>query len=339
MIRRLPQAQLAIALAAALFSAVVRAQSPAPSVKRDPAVTSLTLFAGTQEGLWRSRHWGTSWERVVADGLAGIGATRFILPMGPRVYAGGEGGLYVSDDFGDSWSRLYSAQPVLCGLASRYPLADPTLFLGTPQGLLKSDDAGRSFRATDLRGTPVFRIEWPGPALVVATGQGVHVSMDSAGHFEPPPTGLPEAEVRALALSSYYVIDPVLFAGVSSLGAYRSSDGARTWQPAGLAGRSINDLVWMGPMLFAATDTGLFRSEDAGKSWAPLAQGLAGRRPYRLLFPLGSGGGADAFLGTDRGIFWTGNAGAEWRASGLPAQAILSLATFPPADLGAGKKN
>ena len=38
--------------------------------------------------------------------------------------------------------------------------------------------AGRTFAPTLLRGTRVTRIEWPGPALIVATGHGVLVSPD-----------------------------------------------------------------------------------------------------------------------------------------------------------------
>ena len=32
--------------------------------RRQPIITTLTLFAGTAEGLWESTDWGESWERV-----------------------------------------------------------------------------------------------------------------------------------------------------------------------------------------------------------------------------------------------------------------------------------
>lgn len=329
-----PAAALPAALALAALAA---ARTPSPSQPGKPSVvTSLTLFAGTERGLMRSRNWGSDWERVQGRALDALGAARCIIALGPQVYVGGDGGLFLSEDFGEAWMRLYSATPALSLITSRYPLADPTLFLGTPTGLLRSEDGGRAFRETGLRGAPVHRIEWPGPALVAGTGRGVQVSPDGGDHFEAAGTGLPEGEVRALALSSYYIVDPVLFAGVGSAGVFRSGDGARTWAPAGLPGRSVEDLVWLGPFLYAATDAGLYRSEDLGLSWTPL--GEAGRAARRLLFPLAPASGAEAFLGTDRGVHWTGDGGAYWRASGLAGERVLCLGTFPPPDPQRRKK-
>ena len=292
--------------------------------QNSPVVTSLTLFAGSPSGLWRSGDWGGRWELVRPS------ATHTILPLGPRVFVGNETGVLLSEDFGQSWTEVVLETPVRAVLPSRYPQSDPTVFAGTAAGLLKSDDAGRSFRATVLTGTPVNRLEWPGPALVVATGQGVLVSEDAAGTFRPAGEGLPPGEARALALSSFFAVDPVLFAGVGSSGVFRSRDGARTWSASGLEDHTVHDLVWLGPILYAATDRGLFRSEDAGARWSPLGEGMAGRAALRLMFPLAPDSGAEAFLGTDDGIFRTTDGGHHWTKSGLPGERVLSLATFPP---------
>src|SRR5262249_44775593 len=177
---RWPAGTQGLLLATALASVVLAGEQP----KRDAAVSSLTLFAGTESGLWRSPNWGNDWMPVKADGLAGLGAARCVFPMGPRVYVGGDGGLYVSEDFGETWARLYSGGPVLQVRPSRSLMGDPTLFAGTPSGLLKSDDGGRTFRPPLLRDA-VRRIEWPGPALVVSAGASVRLSEDAAEHFQP----------------------------------------------------------------------------------------------------------------------------------------------------------
>src|SRR2546427_74 len=137
-------------------------------------------WSGATEGLWRSRDWGGSWERVqgAQGGAAPSGAVRSIHPLGPRVYVGAERQVLVSDDFGETWTAVSVPGLVLAVLPSRYPQADSTLFVGTTEGLLKSPDAGRSFDRPVLAGIPVSRLEWPGPALVVATGRGVMVSLD-----------------------------------------------------------------------------------------------------------------------------------------------------------------
>jgi photosystem II stability/assembly factor-like uncharacterized protein len=316
---------------AALALAVIAAGAVAQD-RPTPVVTSLTLFAGTPSGLWRSRDWGERWERVAGNSkgvsIADVGPVHGILPVSRNVYLAAEAGLFVSEDFGETWKKLGLDGPVLYVLPSRYPNADSTVFAGTPDGLLKSADAGRTFSPTVLRGTPVTRIEWPGPGLVVVTGHGVLVSMDGGGSFSAG-TGLPDGPPEALAVSSFFVRDPVLFAAVGSTGVYRSGDGALTWAAAGLEGRLVRDLVWLGPILYAATDRGLYRSDDAGKEWVPAA-GPASRPATRLIFPLAPGSGLEAFLATEDGIIHTADGGAHWKPVGTPEDRVLCLATFPP---------
>ena len=303
-------------------------------------VTSLTLFAGTPTGLWRSTNWGGKWERVVGKpqgvSLAEAGTVRGILPIGRQVYVAAETGLYFSEDFGQTWKKLGLDVPVYAVLPSRYTNADPTVFVGTADGLYKSADGGKTFAPTVLRGTPVTRIEWPGPALIVTTGSGVLVSDDAALSFASG-TGLPAGTPHGLAVSSFFAKDPVLFTAVGSEGVFRSADGGRTWNPAGLDGKSVRDLVWLGPILYAATDEGLFRSDDAGQKWV-LASGLAARPASQILFPLAPDSGLEAFLAYEDGILHTADGGAHWKAAGAPEDRVLTLATFPPPDRGKMRK-
>lgn len=325
----------------ALFSlGRVLAQSPTPSAA-PPIVTSLTIFAGTPDGLWSTSDWGSTWRRAEARasgvGLLPLRGVRALLPVGPRVYAGGMGGVFVSDDFGLSWARFADDETVLALLPSRYPQSDPTLFVATAGGLFKTLDAGKTLVPTALAGTPVYRLEWPGPALVAACGNGVFVSYDAGASFRGPGEGLPPGPARALALSSFFQVDPVLFAGVGGAGVFRSSDAGKTWRPAGLVGREVHDLVWLGPLLYAATDDGVLRSEDLGGTWTPLNSGLAGRA-RRLLFPLAPDSGAVIFVGTDKGVSRSDDGGLNWRPSGMSGEDVLALATFPPPERTPGRR-
>jgi photosystem II stability/assembly factor-like uncharacterized protein len=181
-------------------------------------------------------------------------------------------------------------------------------------------------------------VEWPGPQLFVATSAGLFVSSDAGTTATPvgrgAVAGLPEGEVTALAVSTFFAADPALVVAVATQGVFRSGDGGTRWSAAGLTGRRVNDLVWLGPFLYAATDGGLFRTEDLGRSWVALNEGIEGRTATRLLFPLAPASGAEAFLGTDSGVYWTGDGGLRWRSlgRGLAGQAIHVLATFPPPD-------
>jgi photosystem II stability/assembly factor-like uncharacterized protein len=324
-------------LAAAMLAAwPARALEPDPSQVTDsPIVTTLILFAGAPSGLYRSTDWGGSWKRVERRSLAGedpqqVGAVQAILPAGPLVYVGGANGLVVSPDYGESWKRNELAGPVLSILASRYALADPTVFVGTPAGLLRSRDAGTRFEPAGVAGTPVFRMEWPGPSLVLASGRGVLRSDDGGDTWKGPGAGLPGGKAQALALSSFFAIDPTLFASVGASGIFFSADGGESWRAKGLPGHTVNDLIWFGPYVYAAAEEGLFRSEDAGATWKPLGAGLAGRRVRQLLFPAAPDSGAEALVATDDGIFRSFDGGHQWARIGLAGEAVSCIATFPP---------
>ena len=318
--------------------------SPSPSASpmrpREAVITTLTVFAGTPQGLFLSKDWGNTWQPAVTPdatyGLDDVGAVRDVVALGPQVLLGGDGGVYVSEDFGLTWRRTATDAPVVRVLPSRYLGSDPTVFAATSTGLLKSTDGARTFAPTSLKGTPVHRLEWPGPALVAATGKGVLVSMDSGATFTAPESGLPPGDVRALAVSSFFAMDPVLFAGVGSSGVYRSSDRGRTWTAAGLDGETVTDLAWLGPFLYGVTANGVFRSEDLGKTWTPLKKGLD-KAPTRVLFPLMPTSGMEVFLGTVRGMFRSPDGGMDWQPSGLKEQAVLCVATFPQNDPSAVK--
>jgi len=317
----------------------VFALRPAPVASQrldSPVVTTLVLFAGAPSGFYRSRDWGGTWKLVERPSLSGddpqqVGPVRAILPVGPLVYVGGQNGLAVSVDFGETWKRLAFSGPVLSILASRFhPFADPTVFVGTPGGLLRSRDAGTEFAALDVQSAPVFRMDWPGPALLAATGSGVLRSDDGGDTWKGPGTGLPPGAAHALALSSFFAIDPTLFTSIGSAGIFYSANGGESWIPKGLPNHTVNEVIWFGPYIYAAADEGLFRSDDAGVTWKPLGTGLAGRRVGQLLFPGYPDSGAEALVATDDGIFRSFDGGHTWSRMGLQGEAITCLATFPP---------
>jgi photosystem II stability/assembly factor-like uncharacterized protein len=293
-------------------------------------VSSLTLFVGTGEGLFRSTDWSRSWRRVEGTfsgtKLEGLGAARALVLLTTQVWVGGDG-IYVSDDFGDSWVQRGRTRGVAMLLPSRWPQSDATVFAGTGFGLLRSRDGGKTFEATALGGSGVHRAEWPGPALVVACDRGVLVSTDEGKSFTGPGAGLPEGPVRALVLSQYFAADPVMFAGPDAGGVYRTADGGKSWRLVGLAGERIADFAWLGPFLYAAGDAGYYRSEDAGATWARLSASPG--RPRRLLYPLAPNAGLEAFLATEQGLFRTQDTGAHWEPAGFQGTDVLTVGTFP----------
>ena len=187
---------------------------------------------------------------------------------------------------------------------------------------MRSPDAGATFRATALarHGRAPPRVAGPGAGGRDARGCSCS-PRTAAATFTGPARALPAGDVRALALSSFFAVDPVLFAAVERHGSHRSADGGATWRPGRPRRRDRHR-----PRLARARSCtrpatrGCYRSEDAGRTWTPLerrARGVAGRR---LLFPLAPDAGLEAFLATEHGVFHTPDGGAHWNAAGLAGQ-------------------
>ena len=130
--------------------------------------------------------------------------------------------LLVSDDFGQTWSGRGPGVPVLTVLPSRYPLSDPTVSRGRRRrpAQVRRRRAAPSVRPR-IGGTPVHRLEWPGRPWWWRRPRRARLQ-GRRGDLHRPGTGCPPGEVRALALSSFFAVDPVLFAGVGDQGVFRS---------------------------------------------------------------------------------------------------------------------
>jgi hypothetical protein len=92
----------------------------------------------------------------------------------------------------------------------------------------------------------------------------------------------------------------------------------------------VRDLVWLGPHLYAAGSHGVRRSEDLGRRWTPLNEGLKTIGAYQILFPLAPAAGSEAFLATEDGVYHTPDGGLHWNGPTLKGRRVRCLATFPP---------
>lgn len=164
--------------------------------------------------------------------------------------------------------------------------ADGTLFVGVESGLFKSVDGGNSWKQV-LEGTGVNALAEAEDVLICATYEGLSRSTDGGEHWD-----LVLTEDKG-AWNTKYIGNAIVSIAQGDGGFWKksvrsnrlrlSTDKGKTWQcideglthipelghvtEAGNSFRSINDIEQLGKYLFCSTNTGIFRSDDMGKSW------------------------------------------------------------------------
>ena len=244
----------------------------------------------------------------------------------PNVFYMGavNGGVWKSDDFGRTWAPIFDAQPTqsigaiavapsdpnIVYVSSGEGLARPDLSVG--DGIYKSTDAGKTWTHLGLRTGQGI------PGLAVDPRDANRVFAAVLGH----PYGANEER-----------------------GIYLSTDGGQNWQKVlykneNIGGSDVEidpanpDVVYaslwevrLGPWEdgneYQGTGGGLFKSNDGGKTWHQLTNGLpkgiiqiyvaiAPSQPSRLYATVGSER-ADGGPGSELGIYRSDDAGESWQ--------------------------
>lgn len=194
-----------------------------------------TWWAGTTGGLASSRNGGKSWRTLtVADGLPS-NVILTLAAQGDRLWAGTDGGVCEAIEGGEDW-RCYSRQDGLHGLTIHDLLLDKgSVWAATNRGLsLLRPGASewRSFQVTK---------EWRHICVV--------------------------GDNLCAAVSDLQNPDR----GVSVILGAPEQEKWRTLLIQGQHGLPVHQIMTTGEDLWLASDSGLFRSRDAGQTWARFA--------------------------------------------------------------------
>ena len=198
------------------------------------------------------------------------------------IYAAKASGLYRSQEDGQSWVCLTDDTVTGGSAVTAIEMIDETIFAGLNGAILHSDDAGQNWQLIALA--------------------------------NPPPL------LSTIIASPNYRDDGTIFAGTAEDGVFVSTDFGLRWTPwnFGLIDMDVNCLA-LSPdfasnkTLYAGTETGLFFSQNTGKSWhsVPFPTEFA---PILCLAMTQNG---IMFAGTDyNGLFVSDDAGQNW--SSLP---------------------
>ncbi|NJQ03726.1 WD40/YVTN/BNR-like repeat-containing protein [Streptomyces zingiberis] len=304
------------------------------------------LAVGTRKGLFLARRRGPSggsaggWEfdgpHFTAQAVHSVGILPRPGPV-PRLLAGGDSAhwgpsVFHSDDLGASWQepkrpavrfpedtgasleRVWQLQPA-------GPAEPDVVYAGAePAALFRSSDAGETFELVRPLWEHPTRERWmPGGG-----GEAVHTVL-----VDP-------RDPRAVTVA------------VSAAGVFRSEDGGASWSP---SNTGISAVFLPGPApefgqcvhkiardaadpdrLYLQNHWGVFRSEDSGKTWTSIGEGLPSDFGFPVVAHPRRGGTAYVFpLNADADrvpagrrcrVFRTTDAGGSWQAldTGLPRE-------------------
>ena len=236
------------------------------------AISGTNLFAGTDEGVFRSTNNGTSWT-AVNTGLPTTVVSALAI-SDTNLFAGTYGsGVFRSTNNGTSWNAVNT------GLTNTnvrvLAISGTNLFAGTDGGVFLSTNNGTSWTAasTGLTNTVVWSLAVSGTNLFAGTwGGGVFLSTNGGTSWTAASTGLTNSYVRALAVSGTN-----LFAGTTG-GVFLSTNNGTSWTAAstGLTNSYVRALAVSGTNLFAGTTGGgVWR-----RPLSEITQGLVAYYPF-----------------------------------------------------------
>ena len=280
-----------------------------------------TIFAGTTHLPWKTTDGGRTWNSIRTGMLDDSDVfSIYVDPQQPqRVFASACSGIYRSENGGASWRKFLGIPGTQrrTHIIRRDPARPEVIFAGTTVGLLRSLDNGVTWdRRNQLPiNSLAFDPHQPNILYLATESAGIWKSADGGETFQALNAGFVNRRVGAVTAAGRRLYLNTLQDGVFG-GVFSSADQGRTWKLAaagertGEPLRSVSASPLKDNLLFASSETRVYRSLNGGVTWAPAAL-PPGVRP-RALRVLSAGKTTVALVGTDRGLFRSTDAGLTW---------------------------
>ena len=281
------------------------------------------IYAGTQDGPYRSIDGGETWERLGFPPGPGMVWSLAFHPTDPNVMYCGTApvALYRSEDGGDNWEKLPGANsPEHCAMG--FPTRTIAIAVDASQpdevyaalevsGVIRSTDGGESW--TDLSRSLIELAERPHLKSRIGSDRDSEGMLDS----------------HALVVSGAQPASPIL---AVRMGLFQSRDGGQSWRDMEVGRHSpltyCRDVI-VSPhdprVLYAclspaarSTDGSLYVSNDVGETWRRFDQGIKAQATMMAASVHPADPGKVYCISRCGQVFGTEDAGRSWREYRLP---------------------
>ena len=270
--------------------------------------TGSDLFAGSADGIYRSTDHGLSWRE---SGLFLSTNTNSLAAFGTYLFAAEDSGIYRSSDNGRTWGKCNPAfDAALLSFGSN-------LYAAAPQGFYRTNDSGLTWNRIDTT-SGIIMASLAGMGSLLFAGQfsfqnqfraAIVLSSDGGISWKNADSGIDEGWIGQFEwkVSQLIVTGTTIYAATDS-GIYRSDDSGKYWQHLnnGLNGAAMCVSIY-GNYLFAGTDSGLYRSNLGDNKWVKMSALIGNNAIYSI-----GASGNNLLVGTIFGIVYSTDSGAHW---------------------------
>lgn len=279
------------------------------------------IFAGTDNGLYKSSSYEINWVRVEDNRLSNATITNLVSNEYYVMAVSGQY-LFISSDYGKTWKEI-----LLPGLIVSITQSGNNLFVATKDRSIFKSTIGKEYWTrvnTGFTNYKITAIHASGTNLFAGTWWGgVYRSTNNGINWSESNSGFSATEISCLLLSGTN-----LFAGAQFFGVFSLEKGKSEWSRSSTGleyGRDITSLIAHGKDLLAGTYGDVYLSSNNGLNWTLISSGLPDFRKINTLVYSGQ----NLFAGIDGGgIYVSTNNGREWieRNNGLSNLYITLLA-------------
>ena len=237
------------------------------------------LLLGAESGLLRSRNGGRDWTIEAPSVVLGSVFAVAFAPDGQRALASTGLGIF-GNEAENSWRPVSVPRGTAPARAIVHSGEVGRVYLAGWAGLYRSDDWGASWSSAaaglpNEPATALLAVHGSPEVLYATVRGGIWASVDGARTWASRGVGLSVTNVDAIAVDAKH---PAQLWAARGDRVFRSGDAGASWQGVGRPlpepNTTVHGIVASEDMVVVATDRGLYRSPDGGKSWALIIDNL-----------------------------------------------------------------